>query len=414
MMEKSEGPNSLMEEKFQKFDKGLKEAIYEFERWSPELVYLIHHDDADGLTSAAIAKRALVREKIKTRLICIEKLYPDIVKRLHALSGNVYFYLDIAAAHAKFISEENKGKNLTFILDHHDAEPSTDPLVYNLDPELYGISGERDVSGSATAYVLSRRLNPRNIDVSHLAVIGSAEIPGDLRGINRMVLEDAVKKELVRVVVSTGKESYRITPFKGRSSRSLSRRLTVLGSVGYYRGGPKMGVDACLKGFTSETEAFTDELEEERKKANKRLLAQLYHGGLLKSSNVQWFHARDVFKGMGVKVVGSFCSLISYKTLVDGNKYIFGFMNMDREIPGFGMLEEDYVKVSARVPPKLGKLIMSGKKPPLSKILAEACRESGGNADGHAVAASGWIPRGQKETLVRKANDIISKQLSEE
>ena len=399
----------MTEEKFQKIDRDLKEAIKEFERWSPERVYLIHHDDADGLTSAAIAKRALEREKIKTKSICVEKLYPDVVKRLHASSGNVYFYLDIAAAHAKFISEENEGKNLTFILDHHDAEPSTDPLVYNLDPELYGISGEREVSGSSTAYIFSRRLNPRNIDVSHLAVIGSAEIPGDLFGINRTVLEDAVSQELVKVVVSGGKESYRIIPFKGKSSRSLSSRLTVLGSVGYYRGGQKIGVDACLKGFTDETESFADELEEERKKANKRLLAQLYHGGLLKSSEVQWFHARDGFKGMGVKVVGSFCSLLSYKPIVDGNKYIFGFMNMDREIPGFGMLEEDYVKVSARVPPKLGKLIMSGKKPPLSKILVEACRGLGGDADGHAVAASGWIPRGQEETLVRTANGIISK-----
>jgi len=89
-------------------------------------------------------------------------------------------------------------------------------------------------------------------------------------------------------------------------------------------------------------------------------------------------------------------------------------MNMDRQIPGFGMLEEDYVKVSARVPPKLGKLVMSGKKSALSKILVEACRESGGNADGHVVAASGWIPRGQEETLVRKAIDVISKQLSKD
>jgi len=399
-----------MEERFQRFDQDLKEAIDEFERWSPKQVCLIHHDDADGLTSAAIAKRALEREKIRTRSICIEKLYPDIVHRLHASSGNVYFYLDIAAAHAKFISEKNKGKNLTLILDHHDAEPSTDPLVYNLDPELYGISGEREASGGSTAYIFLRRLNPQNIDTSHLAVVGSAEIPGDLRGMNRMVLEDAVKEELVKVVTSSGKESYRIIPFRGKTSRSLSSRLTVLGSVGYYRGGPEMGVDACLKGFTSETDSFVDELEEERKKANKRLLAQIYQGGLMKLPNVQWFHARDIFKGMGVKVVGSFCSLISYKPVVDGEKYILGFMNMDREIPGFGMLEEEYAKVSARVPPRLGKLIVSGKRPPLSKVLVEACRQVGGNADGHAVAASGWIPRGKEEDLVRKVDGFIGKQ----
>lgn len=394
-----------MDERLQKFDQDMMEAIKEVKHRSPKLVYLIHHDDADGLTSAAIAKRALEREGAETRLICIEKLYPDIVRRLHSFSGNVYFYLDIAAAHAKFISEENKGKNLTIILDHHDAEPSADPLVYNLDPELYGISGEREASGSSTVYMFSRKLNPENIDLSHLAVIGSAEIPGNMSGINRMVLDDAVKAGLVRVVLSAGKERYRIIPFGGKSNLSISRRLTVLGSVGYYRGGPKIGVEACLRGFTDDVRSFTDELEGERKRANKRLLSQLYHGGLLKLSNVQWFHARDVFEGMGVKVVGSFCSLISYKPLVDGDKYILGFMNMRREIPGFGMLEEDYVKVSARVPPKLGRLIMSGRKPPLSKILIEACKQLGGNADGHTVAASGWIPRGREEDLVEEVNE---------
>jgi len=37
------------------------------------------------------------------------------------------------------ISELNGGRNLTLILDHHVAEASTDPMVHNLDPDLFGL-----------------------------------------------------------------------------------------------------------------------------------------------------------------------------------------------------------------------------------------------------------------------------------
>ncbi len=37
------------------------------------------------------------------------------------------------------LSDLNRGRNLTLILDHHVAEASTDSRVHNLDPDLYGL-----------------------------------------------------------------------------------------------------------------------------------------------------------------------------------------------------------------------------------------------------------------------------------
>ena len=53
-------------------------------------------------------------------------------------------------------------------------------------------------------------------------------------------------------------------------------------------------------------------------------------------------------------------------------------------------------------------MIEKGDRPPLSRILAEACSEAGGFGDGHSVAASGVFPEGAEErfleTLERKSS----------
>jgi len=40
---------------------------------------VLHHDEADGLSSAALTKLAVEHLGLKTRLICIDKLYPEVV-----------------------------------------------------------------------------------------------------------------------------------------------------------------------------------------------------------------------------------------------------------------------------------------------------------------------------------------------
>jgi len=47
---------------------GLKDAL------------ILHHDEADGLCSAALTKIAIEKLGVETRLICLDKLYPEVVK----------------------------------------------------------------------------------------------------------------------------------------------------------------------------------------------------------------------------------------------------------------------------------------------------------------------------------------------
>jgi single-stranded DNA-specific DHH superfamily exonuclease len=64
-------------------------------------------------------------------------------------------FADFAGRIAPILSDLNRGRNLTLILDHHVAEAATDPKVHNLDPDLYGLKGDRDISGSTTCYLFA-------------------------------------------------------------------------------------------------------------------------------------------------------------------------------------------------------------------------------------------------------------------
>lgn len=388
----------------------MRRVAQELRRYRKNEALVIHHDEADGICSASIMKKALERGDFKVKALCLEKLFPTVIDRLHSGQGKIFVYTDIGAGQVSRIAKVNAGKNLTIILDHHDTERSTDSSVHNLNPELYGISGEREASASTMAYMFARTMDEANIESAHLAVIGSAEIPGPISGLNLESVQDAIKNNLAEVRKTEKTEDIKILAIgKPVSYRRLSTLLSVLGSVGYYSDGPELAISACLKGFSPETDKIAEDLEEKRKVANQRLLERLRREGLNQMRYTQWFHAEDAFKGMGTKVLGSFCSYLRFQRIVNPSKYLVGFTNMSRELPSFGQLDKDFVKVSSRAPDLLGKMIEGGKKPPLSKILPEACAIYGGFGDGHSVAASGILQAGVEEEFMQTLEKLISK-----
>jgi len=383
------------------FEKRAVAAISELKTMKASESTLVHHDDADGLCSAAITKTALEREGFQVETLCLEKTYPEFVEDLHKRKNKILIYSDIGSAHADFISNVNAGNNLTIILDHHHNPPeATDQRVFDLNLERFGFEGDTEFSGATCNYLFAKILNKANIDLSYLALVGSREIPGDLAGLNRTVLEEGVKNGVVR----TEGKKIRVARLN-LSADDLFSRLQILGAVGYYQGGPRLGVQACLTGITEQVKATVEEWEQKRKNVNKRLIGWLYRQRLKETEHLQWFDAGDMYEGMGTKVVGQFCSFLSYQTrLVEPNKYIFGFMNVPPEIPGWqGKLKGSLVKVSVRVPTTLHELIDKGKMRSAVDLVAKAS-EGFGTADGHKYAANVVIPADKKELLVQNAD----------
>ncbi|MCX8162106.1 MAG: hypothetical protein N3E44_03820 [Candidatus Bathyarchaeota archaeon] len=368
---------------------------------------LIHHDEADGICSAAIASKALESLGFTVKPICLEKLYREVLEEIYRSSiFDAIVFTDIGGAHAGYISRLNTDRIPTIILDHHKPEQPSNPSVFNLSPDLYGLNGD-EISASTVAYIFAKVAYPEAENLAHLALIGSAEIPGPIRGLDMEATQDAIRRGLVE---PAGREDYRVKAM-GRplSYKKISGILSILGSVGYYRGGPTLGLKACLEGLTGEIESFASKLEDERREANRKLLSRLYREGLTVDGYTQWFHVEDSFSGMGVKVIGSFCSYLRYqKRIVRPDLYIIGFMHMSREIPGFNPLKSDYSKVSGRLPEWLEGEVKKGLKPPLSIILPKACETYGGFGDGHTSAASGVVLRGEEEGFIEEFNRLVS------
>ena len=375
-------------------ESGIREAI------------VLHHDEADGLTSAALTKIALSTLGLETRLICLDKLYPDVVNEIESNRRRVIAYVDLGSGHIDWLIKANTAGSLILVLDHHDTSSIQDLMLHNLNPELYGFSGEKDASSATVAYQLCKAIDPRLSSYAHLAIIGSLELPGETQGLGLIALRDAKDQGLVR---DSGKGDLRIEAKGMNLTRTrASSLLNVLGSVGYYRNGPEMGIEACTAGFSEQMIKIAKEFEEERKQANRKMLSTMTKTGLSQRKSLQWFHAHDNYKGMGGKVVGSFCSYLRYQRVVNPVKYLIGMMNIPPDIPGWGRLPSSMVKVSGRAPQILTCLIEKATKPPLSKILPEACSRIGGFGDGHSVAASGVFPIGKEEMFLDEIDRLAA------
>jgi single-stranded-DNA-specific exonuclease len=359
---------------------------------------VLHHDEADGLTSAALTKLALSSLGLETRLICLDKLYPEVVADVEKDRPRVIVYVDLGSGHVDWLIKANNSRSLILILDHHDTSSIQDQMLYNLNPELYGFSGEKDASSATVAYMFCKAVDPRLSNYAHLATIGSLELPGATRGLNLIAMKDATNQGLVR---ESGKGGLKIEVAGMNFTRTRASSIfNVLGSVGYYRNGPEMGVEACTIGFSERTIEMAKMFEEERKQVNRKMLSTITKEGLSQKKNIQWFNAHDAYRGMGGKVVGSFCSYLRYQRVVNPARYLIGMMNVPPDIPGWGNLSSPMVKVSGRAPQILTTLIEKGTKPPLSKVLPESCSRIGGFGDGHSVAASGVFPLGKEEAFL--------------
>ena len=388
-----------MEEYFE----ALREAAEELRSIDFE-VPIIFHDDADGLCSAAIASMALDRVGIRYKLYCVEKLHPAIVKLLHSKGYKLYIYLDIGSGRADLIMKSvEEQDSRAIIVDHHDPRRVESKRVIHLNPELYGFSGETDVSGSTATYLFMRELSKLD-DAAWMAVVGSAEIPGDLRSLNRIPLEDAVKVGDVEVKRAKNRERYLIK-FLKKPWNKLSSILTAMGSVGYYRDGPYLAVEFLKKRMIEEDRV--KEFEELRKKKFNQAFAILAKKGLRVDGMVQWFHLGDLFKGLGSKTVGTFTSMLSYRKTCSPDKYLIGFMKFEKNLPRIGEIDGEWVKASIRTPKHVADEIRAGKLPPASNLTVKSAEKVGGSGDGHSFAASALIPAGREEEFIEEFNRLI-------
>ena len=166
-------------------------------------IKIISHIDTDGITSASILVRTLQKLDKNFSLSFVKQLSHKILFQLKQENYSIYIFLDLGSANIQEIKDNLKEKQI-FILDHHLFQNIENDFIH-INPHLFGINNELEISGSGIVYFLSKTINLENKNLSHLAIIGAI---GDMQerkgflGLNNEILQDSIDSN--KIEVSTG------------------------------------------------------------------------------------------------------------------------------------------------------------------------------------------------------------------
>jgi single-stranded-DNA-specific exonuclease len=133
---------------------------------------LVHHYDADGVSSGALIAGAFMDENRRIRRECIKKLDDSAIDRL--LDEPEVIFADLGGGNRR-VDELHDA----VIIDHHQTEGIGKPQA---NPLLFGIDGGKELSAAGTAYCVFRKR-------ADLAVVGAmGDMMHPLSGMNRWVL----------------------------------------------------------------------------------------------------------------------------------------------------------------------------------------------------------------------------------
>jgi len=179
-------------------------------------VHIVTHIDADGLTAGAIAVHTLQRIQKPYSIEFVKQLDTTVMDHLNEKQYDLVWFTDLGSSVAT--------KNPSFprvITDHHSCTKESD-VPYHFNPHLFGIDGSLNLSGAGATYLVSKTIDPKNIDLSALALVGAC---GDLQnmrygklvGLNRDIITDARKATVIENQVDIS--------YFGRETRPIHKML---------------------------------------------------------------------------------------------------------------------------------------------------------------------------------------------
>ncbi len=161
-------------------------------------VLVVGHIDADGITASSIASAALGRAGIEHTVRFVKKLDDAEVGRIRSHPASRIWFVDLGSG---MYSKLEHGRSV--VTDHHRVDPSeAGSSEGHVNPHLFGLDGSSEVSGAGVTYLVAKKMDPGNKDLSVLAIIGAV---GDFQdaaesrlcGYNRTILDDALSLGLV-------------------------------------------------------------------------------------------------------------------------------------------------------------------------------------------------------------------------
>jgi len=126
--------------------------------------------DADGITSASIIAKVLLREGCNFEIRILKQLNSKTVKDVVYTENDFLIFLDMGSGQINLLKEIVE-KTTVLIIDHHEPIKYEHPNLLHINPLLFGESLEK-YSTSLIAFIFAKFVNPKNIDQIDIAIVG--------------------------------------------------------------------------------------------------------------------------------------------------------------------------------------------------------------------------------------------------
>jgi single-stranded DNA-specific DHH superfamily exonuclease len=164
-------------------------------------VRIVAHLDADGISSAAIVLKALLRERRQFHVTYTAEHGPAYFEGLDHEPYEANVFVDIGATALPSIARLS---GLQIVLDHH-APLGISVEAHNLcvvNPHMVGDDGVKDACGATTTFAFALALSEANWDLAAHALVGAfgdRQERGGFTGWNAYVLTQAMERGFVEL-----------------------------------------------------------------------------------------------------------------------------------------------------------------------------------------------------------------------
>ena len=415
-----------------------------------EYVRVISHNDADGLTSAAIICQALLRKGIRFHTTIVPRLDSSVVDTVIASAGekDLIVFCDMGSGQSDILSGL---KNSIVILDHH-VPVGDSPAKVVVNPHLAGIDGAMHISASGTTYLVAKALDPANVDLAGLAIAGAVGDKQLMDTVNGTILKEATDVGVVSVRkglrIGDGNIAdvleYTPEPYLDITGdrQKIDEFLDILGLQGNIselsdEHMKKLASAVALKLAKKSTSEAVDASIGDVYYLNKEIVKNVYDmvailntcGRMEKAGMALSIGMRDKTHLEEARKMA-----IGYQRSIVGNIKVasdmlrtgqnIGYL-ITKDMESTGMVAstmvryinpdmpfvavnqvEDIVKISAR-----GTRALVTKGLDLAFALREASKAVGGEGGGHNIASGASIPPGTEEQFISKVDEIVGQQL---
>ncbi|KGK99401.1 phosphoesterase [Methanococcoides methylutens] len=158
---------------------------------------VISHNDADGISSAAIICQALLRKGIPYHLTIIGRLDETIAEMVNETTSDddIVIFCDMGSGQSEIIEKVEQD---VIVIDHH--KPVGDsPAKAMINPHMVGIDGAVHLCAATTTYLVAKALDEENIDLAGLAIAGAVGDKQLFETANKVILDEAVEAGIVSV-----------------------------------------------------------------------------------------------------------------------------------------------------------------------------------------------------------------------